>query len=325
MTDSRDDHAPTRRLLLPYLAGVLDDARAAEVRTHLEACAGCRTVADETAADREAGPEDSGHLPEEMIARWPLAARTLRGLERAMVRRHVERCASCRDELLALGHAPALPVVPDLEPADAPYGAGVAAAPAPPPAVVPRPAPARRPSRAAAWALGGWAGLATAAAVALAVNPGLLGRGPGRPPAAPAPALPAMPAPSPPAAPEAVVRDLSPPIELRFPARGAAVPAPAGSADASGRVVVVALPAQAFEPDEASRVTLEVLGPDGRRILSRVEDPASFATRRTLLLDAGGAGWAPGSHVLLLRIEPGPAALVREPETREFRFEVRAR
>jgi hypothetical protein len=59
-------------------------------------------------------PDLGDHLPASLIARWPEVHGRLRGLERDLVTRHLERCPDCREALRLLGHAPSLEdVAPD--------------------------------------------------------------------------------------------------------------------------------------------------------------------------------------------------------------------
>src|SRR5512144_2345516 len=107
MTD--DLHHWVRRRLAAWRATVLDDAEAARVADHLAACAECRAAADAYAEPPAGGA--GMHVPASLIAAWPSAQRTLRGLERTLVRRHLERCAECRQDLESLGFEPRLEFV----------------------------------------------------------------------------------------------------------------------------------------------------------------------------------------------------------------------
>src|SRR5499427_4268098 len=104
-----DLHHWVRHRLAAWRASVLDDAEAARVDAHLATCAECRAIAD-AYATLPAG-EAGTHVPASLIAGWPRAQQTLRGLERTLVRRHLERCSECRQDLEALGFEPRLPVV----------------------------------------------------------------------------------------------------------------------------------------------------------------------------------------------------------------------
>ena len=121
---TEDLHQWVRHRLAAWRASVLDDAETARVAEHLAACAECRAAAD---AYAEPTPGAAGmHVPASLIAAWPRAQQALRGLERTLVRRHLERCAECRQDLHALGFEPRLEFVAaweseaSLEPVSAP-------------------------------------------------------------------------------------------------------------------------------------------------------------------------------------------------------------
>src|SRR5262245_37117375 len=97
-----DPHAVARQRMVRAQAGLLGVGDERELRAHLDACAECAAL-----ASSETGPgvEPGKHLPASLIAEWPRARAALRGLERALVRRHLERCSECRQDLQMLGHA----------------------------------------------------------------------------------------------------------------------------------------------------------------------------------------------------------------------------
>ena len=170
---TEDLHHWVRHRLAAWRASVLDDAEAARVAEHLAACADCRAAADAYAAP-PAG-EAGTHVPASLIAAWPRAQHTLRGLERTLVRRHLERCAECRQDLESLGFDPRLEFVAAWE-SDASLASvalGSRAGQSPPPAqgaarvirIETAPARARLRDR----ALIAWASVASAAAVLLLV------------------------------------------------------------------------------------------------------------------------------------------------------------
>src|SRR6516164_11000679 len=102
---------------------------------HLAVCAVCRAAAD-AYAEPPAGAAGT-HVPASLIAAWPRAQQGLRGLERTLVRRHLERCAECRQDLQALGFEPRLDFVAawesdvPLEPVAPTVSAAQAPAPSP--------------------------------------------------------------------------------------------------------------------------------------------------------------------------------------------------
>ncbi len=170
----QSEHTWTRRRLAAFAARLLDEAEEARFRRHLDACGSCSIAL--VAISEDPRPDDAreGHLPASVLARWEQAGDDLVGLERAMVRRHLERCDGCREDLRHVGFEPALPRSADLDReidlsdpegaeeealvADAPIaGATVADAPiaAAPAAAIPRTAspssqtpPARQPATA---------------------------------------------------------------------------------------------------------------------------------------------------------------------------------
>lgn len=114
----RDDpHAWTRQRLVPLETGLLDEAEEQRIRGHLDGCAECSerwNILREETPDADSG----GHIPVQIMARWATASAKLQGLERAMVSRHLERCAECRADLQVLGFEPTLMaarVVADVE------------------------------------------------------------------------------------------------------------------------------------------------------------------------------------------------------------------
>lgn len=297
MTDDRE-HQTIRARVLALASGVLDDDRAAQVRAHLDTCADCAALL-ESLSDEAGTSFEAGHVPATMIAQWPLVEPQLAGLERELVLHHLARCSDCREDLSRLGHA--LPGdIGRAAPADR------------------RPA-ARRDFR--VLALGAWATLATAAAIALVVLPGRREAVTSAPP----PTRPVTPAAKPSSSlppRDPALYDLPAAIALRSVLRGASDVAPSGRPDPTGQRMTLTLPSQEFRPGEVAHVTMEV-GPEGSpATITRRESPAAFSSRRTLVLDAGAGRWAAGRYVLRLTIHPGPRALVAKPEVREFRFEI---
>lgn len=170
-----DEHIRFRQRLAAYAAGLLDEGKEEAFLEHRARCEDCRRAFDDFMASDEAAPTERGtHIPAAMLARWSAARRSVRGLERAMVREHLKRCSDCRADLERLGETPEIEFVAALEMQPAPgwrerlFGS-------PPSSGAARVAePVKRGRRRQAagspwvpWVLGGWATAATAAAVIL--------------------------------------------------------------------------------------------------------------------------------------------------------------
>jgi hypothetical protein len=99
------------RMRLPaHRLGLLTPEEEASVERHLAVCVECQAAYQdltELALDQ--------HVPAALLARFSLARSRLRGLERTLVRLHLERCLDCRQDLEALGIDPVLVVDPVLE------------------------------------------------------------------------------------------------------------------------------------------------------------------------------------------------------------------
>src|SRR5262245_65156030 len=80
-----DGHLWVRRRLAAWRAGVLEELEAARVDAHLAACAECRELAD--AYDATPTAEAGTHIAASLVSEWPRAQRSLRGMERTLVRR----------------------------------------------------------------------------------------------------------------------------------------------------------------------------------------------------------------------------------------------
>jgi hypothetical protein len=107
-------HAWFHERLPAYAAGLLRGEEAEQFTRHAGECASCREALE--LFRREPGEQmRDEHIAPSIIARWGHARTTLRGLEREMVRRHIESCEVCRQGLRLLGFEPVLERIPELE------------------------------------------------------------------------------------------------------------------------------------------------------------------------------------------------------------------
>ena len=274
MTRSQSTHGGhvSEDSLIALAAGLLPESAADELRAHLADCTECRDAFSELTS-REPWESRAGeHLPAAMIAKWDRVRGELRGLERELVRGHLERCEDCRRELLTLGHEPSL--------ADSPAPGKVPARSRP--AIVPiRRAPSTQDVW--RWVLGGWGAAATAAAAYLLVINPLAAR-------APEPAVRA-------AHMELVV---APPDFAEGQLRGGEAP----SADppvitwrpGQGRLNVPVPPVLGL-PAEAP-VRLEIRTPADSILCELETTSGALATGVVIPVDVGDWTWQPGTYAL---------------------------
>ena len=317
-----DPHRWARARFAARRAGLLDDEEERRLAEHLSTCDSCRREWEEDAAVVEgdgapmAGPDT--HIPAGVLAAWPRAAKQLRGIERAMVREHLARCAECRQELGLLGHAPELAVVPVLEW----KGEERAAPAAPTPPAEPehkifvlKSEPRRRDW--ARWAFGSWAAVASAAALLLVLNPELIG--PGRqgetPGVTPAP----MPAPTPvtPAAPPPGIAVVERPLRLQAGVRGETERLPERTIRSDTRLLALAV--EPLDLPDRFPVQVSIHREEGGIAVEATITNADLASGR-LVLSAGGQTLEPGTYVVRLKGGPAPDAILPEAQVAEYRF-----
>lgn len=330
-------HDRYRELIPAFRAGLLEPSGEDLLRRHLAECEDCRVLADDLSLEDDPDGPEAEHIPVEILARWPDAARAVRGLERALVRAHLERCRECREELELLGHAPVLDVDPALEPTGPALPVGTAEAqrgstsaedghPA-------RKKPGTGPTRpvvkivmggryrgrswSPVWTLGGWVTAAAAAVFAIVVRPALT------------PTVPLGPGPPVPG----VVQNG--PATRGADGEPSAPSAPSGRPAAAARLMiarVATLPITLRDADAAADTLLTtVIGPETRTLAIVPPDLPDLAAGAevvvTLLAPSGAALGARQTTAAELR-DPG-AAIVFVGETTlrpgVYRLSIRAR
>lgn len=312
-----EDHGWFQQRLAGYSAGLLDEGEEGAFLEHRAHCEECRQAFDEFMASDEAAPTERGaHIPAAMLARWSRARRSLRGLERAMVREHLRRCPDCRSDLERLGESPEIEFVAALEMRPPPgwrerlFGrppsSGAARVVEPPPRSRRRQAsgPAWVP-----WVLGGWATAATATAVILlTVNPG----SPPSTPVSPDRAIVAEPA-SP-----LTLEPVTARARLRSARRGPSGPAPGLVLGEASRFVE--LEVGALDLPEGDSLRAEIVA-DGVVIVERaLPRPANDGVR--VIVGEQDRALAPGPYLLRLIARPGVTAAPARADTTEFSFRI---
>jgi hypothetical protein len=325
---TEDLHHWVRRRLAAWRASVLDDAEAARVNEHLAACAECRAAA-ETYAEPPAGAAGT-HVPASLIAAWPRAQQSLRGLERTLVRRHLERCAECRQDLSTLGFEPRLEFVAAWESeaslesvAASPHMGQAPASSLEPPRVV-RIETAQVRARLRDRALIAWASVASAAAVLLLVA-NLRGRvteGGSKPlfvPGAPV-----------------WTRDMlaqgpfsglslriEPPVRsLSGPAKGTGL-AKLNVIPVVGPLSSLALGFKPLNVPDTSLVTVSLMDAGGDTLYAVSYRQWEFRPKRFLVIDRARAPLTPGEYALVLGSQIAKAGAEIE-KTARYRFELKA-
>jgi hypothetical protein len=323
-----DLHHWVRLRLAAWRATTLDDAETARVDEHLATCGECRAFAD-AYAEPPAG-EAGTHVPASLIASWPRAQQALRGLERTLVRRHVERCAECRQDLEALGFEPKLEFVREWEsdaslaPASPAPRVRAGAAPAGLGARVIRIETASSRARLRDRALMTWAAVASAAAVLLLVANvrGRLTEGGSKPlfvPGAPV-----------------WTRDVlaqgpfsglslrieAPPRSLSGPAKGAGEPK-LNVIPVVGPLSTLALGFKPLNVPDTSLVTVSLLDAGGDTLYAVSYRQWEFRPKRFLVIDRAQEPLTPGQYALVLGSQIAKAGAEVE-KTARYRFELRA-
>jgi hypothetical protein len=318
-----DLHRWARARLARWRAGLLSDDEAERLVAHLRDCETCGR--DETAGP-SAESDPGRHVPASLIARWPDARATLRGLERALVRRHLERCPECRQDLELLGHEPRLEEIAELEtavrvePADRAEPVSQAAPPTTTIRIVKEDAGSRS-RRLRDRALLAWASLATAAAaiaiVVLVRRPVIEGVPPLLFSLSPPPTAGALEAGGP------SVRLAPRPRSLSGPARG-----PRGGKvtviPVMGPVPSLALAVRPLDLPDTSWVQVSLVRGDRDTMLTVLHRQWEFFPKRMLVIDGGGAPLEPGRYALVLASLVPSDEAARQQMSR-YLFELRPR
>jgi len=273
-----DPHRWFRARLDANASGLLTEPEQERFDRHAAECERCRRAAEVHAANLPEA-DFSGHLPPGLLARWDRAATALRGVERKLVREHLENCAECRDDLRRLGFEPRLASEP--EPARA----------------------ARRPlaevtpigSRLRDWVMGGAVGALAAVAAALLIVPGV-GRREPEPPSIPAPSR----------EPAYRLEILAPAPDLPAfddaPRSGGAAPARDVTLHITPETRFVQFPTPTLF--SGSSALIEVVGPDGRVLATERRDRRELGARHRILFGRADRALETGRYVLRITVAP---------------------
>lgn len=297
-------------------AGLLSDDEERRMAEHLASCEVCGPAWQVELAPAEDDPtpwRTDTHIPAGVLATWPRASRSLRGLERTMIREHLNRCETCRQDLELLGYSPSLDIVPALEwtKADVPAPERVRSEQPPNVIQVFKLAPRKRDWT--RWAFGGWAAIASAAALLLIVNPpgSFDGGGDQGPPIG----SPLSPTPAPPRL--SVARA---PVRLGSAVRGGEASDQVITIPSGTRVLPLALEPLDLPTSSAVEVMIRREG-EPTAIQATVANGELESGR--LLLTAGDHELLAGTYVVRVEGGPAPDAVLSAPLTVEYRFVLR--
>lgn len=312
-------HRWVRTRLDAHATGLLDEREMSRFQAHLDECDLCRrAVAAHAEGTTMSRPADA-HIPASLLSRWDRARERLRGIERRLVREHLEGCPVCRQDLGAIGFEPVLARDLALEggPADA-------LAPAPPleaPTTTVIRLDIRRPGRRERliqWALGGVGGaLATVAAIMLVV-PNLMHVTPAAHGPAVTPAPEAAPASAQPVDRYTLV--LVPEARtLRGGLRGSAGPAETViRASDSTRFVPFRLPE--LYVSARTPIEIEIQGPAGLSILTARFKMEELIGTTSLMLGRSQDPLAPGTYVIVVKAGPDPEEAESRVQVQQYRL-----
>jgi hypothetical protein len=318
---SPDPHHWFRIRLDAHALDLLDEHEAVWFEEHARTCERCREAMKLHAENTGFPWAHEGHIPAGIMARWDRAKSHLRGLPRQLVRVHLESCAECRQDLEAVGFAPVLEFVHELEREDAESESE------PEPTEIDAPyedAPlepaARAKSRARShWmsgALGAAIGAALASAAAIVLIPILvphatepLAPSAVGPRSAPTNGAPVAPAPPNTSAPPATA-PTSPSGTIAFLGRATPLPPAMRSGSSEATIIrvgpddhfaLVSLP-DLYLPD-STRIDVRVVGPDDQVVAQRERRYGDLFPNRAMMFGTADAPLEPGEYRIEVRPE----------------------
>ena len=282
-------------VLVAFASGLLSGEAEGRVVAHLESCADCRESFESLTAREDWESPPGEHVPAAMLARWPNTQAELRGVERELIQKHLERCDSCRAELTTLGFEPTL--------AARPAGPAVVH---PIAAVRDRTNP-RRETRShgwwrdvdwSRWALGGGSSIVGAAAAWMVLAGPFASQQPAQ--------VAVIPSPTRTVVPRGAAAQLELLAALPEPMRGGSAPAlPQTLTAKPGQRTLYLQPPLLFadRPTEQA-VTLEVRTPSDSVLCSLHTTLGELGNCSALPLDAGDWPWVGGTYHLVAKLEP---------------------
>lgn len=332
----RASHDWVRARLARWGAGLLDEPEWQSLEEHLVGCEPCRRSAVELTDALSA----DGHIPSTLLGSWARRAPALKGVLRKLVRDHLQRCPDCRRELVELRQDPGLIDEQGLESArEARARPNSSSSDGPALALAPERSRKLTARGRPVIAIAGW----IAAAAAIAVVVGLLGRGeqratdgvasdqlaqrpdtsaPGDIPSPPRAGEPSGFRPSPPllALGPATARDLLLSETVRGSAAPAALPVAAFAPD---RPEISFMPPRSLSLAEGDSVELALFDHTGAQVLrleTSLDEIFSSGARRSIVLKQGDPPLNPGNYALRIRVRGLTTSVTTESR---YEFQIR--